>query len=101
MTSITGPGFVFAQDFNINQLPMPGTMVGASATFTPLALKGLIVNPQKPLEFQFIVDTGDGNRHPERSEGSQQEQLQTQANQLVKYFLAGLRTSDSWNYVRL
>ncbi len=33
-------------------------MVGESAPFTPLALKGLIVNPQKPLEFQFIVDTG-------------------------------------------
>jgi len=37
---------------------VPGTMVGESAPFAPLALKGLVVNPQKPLEFQFIVDTG-------------------------------------------
>ena len=50
---------VFAQDFSVNELPVPGTMVGESAPFSPLALKGLVINPQKPLEFQFIVDTGN------------------------------------------
>jgi len=40
-----------------------------------LALKGLVVNLQKPLEFQFIVDTGDSL--------PKQEQLKQQANQLV------------------
>jgi hypothetical protein len=52
--------YVYAQGFSVNQLPVPGTMVGKSAPFAPLALKGLVVNPQKPLEFEFIVDTGKG-----------------------------------------
>ena len=71
-----------AGDFSINQLPVPGTMIGQSAPFAPLALKGLIVNPRKPLEFQFIVDTGKG---PQDTASVKEE-----ANQLVKYFLAGL-----------
>ena len=40
---------VYAQDFSVNQLPVPGTMVGETAPFAPLALKGLVVNIQKPL----------------------------------------------------
>ncbi|MBF0512132.1 MAG: hypothetical protein HQL13_07390 [Candidatus Omnitrophica bacterium] len=82
--------YIHAQDFNVNQLPVPGTMVGVSAPFAPLALKGLIVNPQKPLEFQFIVDTGHG---PQDS-----ATVKDQANQLVKYFLAGLTIpeKDLW-----
>ena len=108
MTSIMGPNAVYAQDFKINELPQPGTMVEESMPFVPLALKGLIVNPQKPLEFQFIVDTGDGDRHPdnnyrhpERSEGSQQEQLKTQSTQLVKYFLAALTIPEGDLWVNL
>ena len=70
--------YVHAQDFSINQLPVPGTMVGKSAPFAPLALKGLIVNPQKPLEFQFIVDTGKGPQDT--------ASVKEQANQLVNIF---------------
>ena len=106
--SLSNIQYIYAQDFSVNQLPVPGTMVGESATFSPLALKGLIVNPQKPLEFQFIVDTGDeyrhfdnNYRHPERSEGSQQEQLKTQSTQLVKYFLAGLTIPEGDLWVNL
>ena len=82
--------YVHAQDFSINQLPLPGTMVGVSKPFAPLALKGLIVNPQKPLEFQFIVDTGKGPQDT--------ASVKDQANQLVKYFLAGLTIpeGDLW-----
>jgi len=40
--------YVYAQNFNINQLPFPGTMVGESVPFAPLALKGLIVNIMAP-----------------------------------------------------
>ena len=58
--------YVQAQDFSVNQLPVPGTMVGESTPFAPLALKGLVVNPQKPLEFQFIVDTGKVPRTPQQ-----------------------------------
>ena len=85
--------YVHAQDFSINQLPVPGTMVGESAPFAPLALKGLIVNPQKPLEFQFIVDTGKG---PQDTASIKEE-----ANQLVKYFLAGLTIPEGDLWVNL
>jgi chromosome segregation ATPase/Zn-dependent M28 family amino/carboxypeptidase len=85
--------YVQAQDFSINQLPVPGTMVGISSPFAPLVLKGLIVNPQKPLEFQFIVDTGRG---PQDTSA-----VKDQANQLVKYFLAGLTIPEGDLWVNL
>jgi len=90
---------VYAQDFNINQLPVPGTMVGESAPFTPLALKGLVINPQKPLEFQFIIDTGSDGRVI--ASEAKQSQLKQQANQLVKYFLAGLTIPEGDIWVNL
>jgi len=94
-------------DFSVNQLPVPGTMVEQSAPFAPLALKGLVVNLQKPLEFQFIVDTGSaslskGMSSPNALIGDpQQEQLKQQANQLVKYFLAGLTIPEGDLWVNL
>jgi len=93
LANTIGPVPVFAQKFSVNQLPVPGTMVGESAVFAPLALKGLVVNPQKPLEFQFIVDTGRG---PQDSAS-----VKTQANQLVKYFLAGLTIPEGDLWVNL
>jgi len=82
-----------AQDFSINQLPVPGTMVGESVPFAPLALKGLVVNPNKPLEFQFIVDTGRGPQDT--------ASIKDQTNQLVKYFLAGLTIPEGDLWVNL
>ncbi len=84
---------VYAQDFNVNELPVPGTMVGESAPFTPLALKGIVINLQKPLEFQFIVDTG--------SDPQDTASVKDQANQLVKYFLAGLTIPEGDLWVNL
>jgi len=95
--------YVHAEDFSINQLPVPGTMVGVSIPFAPLSLKGLIINPQKPLEFQFIVDTGSDTslRGAQATKQSQQEQLKQQSNQLVKYFLAGLTIPEGDLWVNL
>src|SRR6204780_5136706 len=84
---------VYAQDFSVNDLPVPGTMVGISTPFEPLALKGIIVNPQKPLEFQFIVDTGKGPQDT--------ASIKEAANQLVKYFLAGLTIPEGDLWVNL
>ncbi len=85
--------YLHAQDFSVNQLPVPGAMIGESAPFAPLALKGLVVNPQKPLEFQFIVDTGKGPQDTAT--------IKDQANQLVKYFLAGLTIPEGDLWVNL
>ena len=82
-----------AQEFSINQLPVPGTMVGVSTPFAPLALKGIVVNPQTPLEFQFIVDTGKGQQDTAF--------IKEEANKLVKYFLAGLTIPEGDLWVNL
>src|SRR6202453_1815454 len=85
--------YAHAEDFSINQLPVPGTMVGESAPFAPLALKGIVINPKKPLEFQFIVDTGKGPQDT--------ASVKDQANQLEKYFLAGLTIPEGDLWVNL
>ena len=99
--SFTNLQYVHAQDFSINQLPVPGTMVGVSTPFAPLALKGLIVNPQKPLEFQFIVDTGNSDVIPAKAGIQNQEQLKQKATQLIKYFLTALAIPDDDLWVTL
>ena len=93
--------YVQAQEFNINQLPVPGTMVGVSAPFVPMSLKGLIVDPQKPLEFQFVVDTGSASNVILKEAGLTQEPLKQAINQLAKYFLAGLTIPEGDLWVNL
>ena len=85
--------YASAQDFSVNQLPVPGSMVNVSKPFIPLSLKGLIVNPQKPLEFQFLVDTGKGPQDT--------ASIKDAAGELVKYFLAGLTIPEGDLWVNL
>jgi len=88
-----------AQEF---LLPRPGTMVLLSSEFNPPILKGIKVHPENPFKFDFILDRGDaGNRHPERSEGSQQELLKTESTKLIKYFLASLTIPEKDLWVNL
>ncbi len=82
-------------DAQVLELPLPGQMLGPSAAFTPLTLKGLVIDPKKPLEFQFIVDPGD-NSKPVNSDHLRQE-----SSKLVKYFLAGLTIPDGELWVNL
>ncbi len=88
-----------AEDFH---LPAPGVMVYLSPEFNPPILKGIKVHPDNPFRFDFILDKGDEyNRHPERSEGSQQEQLKNEATRLIKYFLASLTIPEKDLWVNL
>ena len=90
---------VQAQEF---KLPAPGVMVRLSPPLDPPILKGIKVHPDNPFRFDFVLDKGDGySRHPERSEGSQQEQLKTESTRLIKYFLAGLTIPDKDLWVNL
>ena len=92
-------------------LPPPGQMVSLSQPFNPIILKGLKVHTDNPFRIDFILDKGDvesnshrddkSNRHPERSEGSQQEQLKTEATKLIKYFLASLTIPEQDLWVNL
>ena len=68
-------------------LPKSGTMVQLSKSFNPPILKGLKVHPDNPFRFEFILDKGDG--------------AATEAQKLVKYFLASLTTPEQDMWVNL
>jgi len=88
-----------AQEF---RLPVPGVMVHLSPPLDPPILKGIKVHPDNPFHFDFILDQGDGySRHPERSEGSHQEQLKSETTKLIKYFLASLTIPENDLWVNL
>ena len=40
-------------------LPAPGTMLSLTPQFTPPILKGLEINPDNPLQFNFFVNSGE------------------------------------------
>ncbi|HCI44233.1 MAG TPA: hypothetical protein DE315_01690, partial [Candidatus Omnitrophica bacterium] len=92
---IIQPVAVFAQGaapVGLN-LPAPGSMVPMSENFTPLYIKGITVNPDDPLKFSFIVNSGDTNL-----EG---EALKEESQKLIKYFLASLTVPEEELWVNL
>jgi hypothetical protein len=72
------------------QLPAVGTMLNPSAGYVPLLLKGVTINPDNPLELNFIIDTGDT-----KLEG---EALRDESLKVIKYFFAALTVpqDDMW-----
>ena len=50
------PSFSYAESLFVSTLPAPGTMVAISDAFVPILVKGLVVHPDKPFNFDFIVD---------------------------------------------
>lgn len=68
-------------------LPAPGKLIGLSQPFQPPVLKGIKVDPQNPLKFDFILDPG---QNPKSDHGEIQK--------LIRYFLAALTTpgEDVW-----
>ncbi|MCA9399186.1 MAG: hypothetical protein KC618_05525, partial [Candidatus Omnitrophica bacterium] len=64
--------------------------MGLSDSFNPVVLKGLILNPQNPFEFEFIIDTGDfDNQSPETVDEGQK---------CIDYFLTAITVpgNDLW-----
>jgi len=98
LNSFSPTSLAQASDF---LLPKPGTMVHLSSSYNPPILKGIKVHPENPFKFEFILDQGDNIRHPERSEGSQQEQLKIESTKLIKYFLASLTIPEKDLWVNL
>ncbi|MBF0594070.1 MAG: glycogen/starch synthase, partial [Candidatus Omnitrophica bacterium] len=75
------------------QLPVPGVMVNPSETFSPALLRGLVVHPDKPLQFDFIVDHGENQLNGEA--------LTAESQSLVNYFLASLTVAQKDLWVNL
>ncbi len=74
-------------------LPPPGTRLSTTQPFFPSVIKGLTIQPQNPLQFQFIIDTGDS-----RLQG---EPLRQETGKLIKYFLASLTVPEEDLWVNL
>ncbi|GEM_PF-3780126 len=82
-----------AQNFNVLSLPKPGSMVTTSEKFVPVILKGITLDPQNPLIFNFIVDPGNTNFGP--------EEVREDGERLIKYFLAALTIPEKDLWVNL
>jgi len=91
---IVPPNSVYAQALpGALNLPMPGAMINFSEGFAPPIIRGLTLDPQNPLKFDFIIDTGDENL--------QGEAFKDEAQKLIKYFLASLTVPDEEFWVNL
>jgi HEAT repeat protein len=88
LLSVIPPGT--AQIIPALQLPAPGAMVGPSAAYVPVLLKGMTLHPENPFRFDFIVDNGHS---PARG-----AELEAESERLVKYFMAALTVpqDDLW-----
>ncbi|NTV30139.1 MAG: glycogen synthase [Candidatus Omnitrophica bacterium] len=64
--------------------------MGTSPAFTPPLLRGMVIHPESPLQFDFIADPGD--------EPAGQDVLSMEYQRLINYFLASLAIpqKDLW-----
>ncbi|MCA9398767.1 MAG: hypothetical protein KC618_03375, partial [Candidatus Omnitrophica bacterium] len=90
--SVVPPGYAQMVPMSLN-LPAPGAVLPISPGYAPTLVKGLAINPQNPLEFDFFVDPGDS--------GMKGEEFKTEANKLIKYFLASLTIAEEDLWVNL
>ncbi len=90
VSSAVIPSGAHAQALN---LPAPGTRISLSPGFTPPLLKGIKVFPDDPFRIDFILDKGD-------SAGTD-DQVKTDSNRLIKYFLASLTVPEKDLWVNL
>jgi len=82
-----------SENFSVDQLPVPGSMIGTTAAYTPLTLKGLIVHPENALKFDFLMDTGYS-----QLKGND---LSNEALKIMKYFLTVLTIPEDDLWVNL
>ena len=82
-----------AQSFSVETLPVPGTMVSSGVPLVPPVLKGMQVDPQKPFQFSFLLDTGHISR--------QLEDVREESARLIRYFLAALTVPAAELWVNL
>jgi len=77
-------------------IPEPGTMVLLSSAYTPVLIKGLKINPNNPLNLDFIVSTGNDD-----GAISNRPYLKDESQKLIKYFFAALTLPEQDVWVNL
>ncbi len=74
-------------------LPAPGVMVEGSSLRVPVIFKGMRMDPAQPLQFDFLMDTGNS--------ALKAEALRQEALRLIRYFLASLAVPENDLWVNL
>lgn len=93
-TTMLPPGIVQAQGVQtVLNLPISGSMIAPTPGYLPAVVKGVNINVDNPLEFNFIVDTGDT--------GLKGEALEEESSKLIKYFLAAVTVPEDELWVNL
>ncbi|MBZ0165639.1 MAG: hypothetical protein K8I00_02450, partial [Candidatus Omnitrophica bacterium] len=87
------PGWTRGQPQAEFRLPVPGTMVSFSEDFNPVLMKGLRIDPDNPLRFEFVIDPGDTDLTP--------AQFEQETAKVVKYFFAALTIPEKDMWVNL
>ena len=80
---VFGPSAAQAQSIAGLNLPVPGAMVGPSQAFVPVLLKGMTVHPDNPLQFDFIIDSGNTNFKEDRIKTESERLVHRQRNFLI------------------
>lgn len=88
---IFSPSVSYAQ--SVLNLPAPNAILPLSPVYNSAIMKGIRMYPEQPFNFDFIVDTADSQFND--------TELETEANKLIKYFLAALTTPDNELWVNL
>ena len=87
---VTAPN---VQAQRVLNLPQPGTMVPVSPSFNPVLIKGIIIHPNDPFLFNFIIHPGD--------DALKDNKLKNEALKLIKYFMAALTVPEDEMWVNL
>ena len=88
------PGSSFAaQPATVLDLPEPGTMLYVTPDFHPAIIRGVTIDADNPLQFDFLIDTGEQDLDG--------VDLQRESTRLIKYFLAALTVSEDKMWVNL
>ncbi|MBF0388218.1 MAG: hypothetical protein HQL20_10285 [Candidatus Omnitrophica bacterium] len=74
-------------------MPQPGVMVGLTPAFMPAHLRGMVIHPNDPFKFDFLIYRGD--------QQLSNDQKQAEYSKLIKYFLASLAIPDEDQWVNL
>jgi hypothetical protein len=89
-TSVRPPAYA---QVSVPFMPKPGVMVHLSPEFTPAHLKGMVIYPDNPLKFDFLITKGDETLNSQAKHDTYQK--------LIKYFLASLAVPDDDQWVNL
>jgi hypothetical protein len=91
LSMCVAPPNVSAQ--GVFNLPSPGTMIMPSGSYSPALITGMTIQPKNPLNFDFIITSGDDNL--------QGEEFRKESEKLINYFLATLTVPDDEMWVNL